>query len=176
MPLFLARMEELERIVEGTGDGKSGENITLSTIHSSKGLEYDCVIMVDLNNIEIPGQYALGKLRKDNDDSMVEEDRRLFYVGMTRAREYLYLIWPQIRNGFKEPRSMFIDEIAECLNKKAQDEIRDGMIVQHRKFGQGTVNAIYRRSDTGVLIEIDFGGTLRKLDLKTCMENGLLEF
>jgi len=173
---FLARMEELERIIERTGDGKSEGNITLTTLHSSKGLEYDCVIMVDLNNIDIPGQSALGKLRKDNDNYMIEEERRLFYVGMTRARKYLYLIWPQVRNGLKEPRSLFIDEVAECMDKKAQSEVKVGMIVQHKKFGQGIIKAIHSQENKGMLIEIDFGGILRKLDLKTCMENRLLEF
>jgi len=176
VPSFLVRMEELKSIIERSGEGEGGENITLTTLHSSKGLEYDCVIMVDLNNIEIPGQHALGKFRKDNDPSLIEEERRLFYVGMTRARKYLYLLWPQVRNGFKEPKSLFIEEVEECLNKKARSQVRTGMVVQHRRFGQGIINAIYRQDGGNMLIEIDFGGILRKLDLKTCIENRLLEF
>ncbi|HHV98797.1 MAG TPA: ATP-dependent helicase [Clostridiaceae bacterium] len=176
VPSFLERMVELKSIIESSGDGESEGYITLTTLHSSKGLEYDCVIMADLNNTEIPGQYALGKFRKDNDASLIEEERRLFYVGMTRARKYLYLLWPQVRNGFKEPKSLFIDEVEECLNKKAQGQVRAGMIVQHRKFGRGIINALYRQDDGNMLIEIDFGGILRKLDFKTCIENRLLDF
>ncbi len=174
--LFLARLEELERIVERAGDGKRGGNVTLTTLHSSKGLEFDCVIMADLNNMEIPGQYALSRLRKESDNPEIEEERRLFYVGMTRAREYLYLIWPQVRNGMKEPRSLFIDEMEECLNKKARDELKTGMVVRHSKFGEGIVIAVHRQNDSGIWVEIDFEGIIRKLDLKTCMENRLLEF
>ena len=62
---------------------KSG--VTISTLHSVKGLEYDCVYILDVNEGVMPYQKAV--LTED-----IEEERRMFYVGMTRARKQLTLV------------------------------------------------------------------------------------
>lgn len=173
---FLVRMEELEKILEGGGYAEKGRYVTLTTMHSSKGLEYDCVVMVDLNNTEIPGKYAAGISSKDSEDSLMEEERRLFYVGMTRAKTYLYLVWPENKGGMTEPRSVFVDEVIRCMNGELLNEIGEGVIVYHRKFGEGVIAAVYEHNNSHTLLEIDFGGVMRRLDFEVCMESGLLEF
>lgn len=82
--------------------------ITLSTIHGSKGLEYDNVFIIDLIEDEFPSAFSL---KSDTSSGMLEEERRLFYVGMTRARKNLKLI--TIKNLFdlKTSPSMFIKEL-----------------------------------------------------------------
>ncbi|MDO5026671.1 MAG: ATP-dependent helicase [Tissierellia bacterium] len=82
--------------------------LTLSTIHGSKGLEYDNVFLIDLIEDEFPSAFSL---KADSSDGMLEEERRLFYVGMTRAKKKLKLI--TIKNLFdiKAKPSMFLDEI-----------------------------------------------------------------
>jgi DNA helicase-2/ATP-dependent DNA helicase PcrA len=62
---------------------KSPDTVNLFTIHSAKGLEFRCVFLMGLTDEAIPGA----------EPEHVEEERRLFYVGMTRAREKLFLSW-----------------------------------------------------------------------------------
>ncbi|KJK42979.1 ATP-dependent DNA helicase [Lentzea aerocolonigenes] len=63
------------------------EGVTLASLHASKGLEWDAVFLVGLVEGTMPIQYAEG------DDAKIEEERRLLYVGVTRAREHLWLSW-----------------------------------------------------------------------------------
>lgn len=77
------------------------DNLTLSTIHSSKGLEFNIVFLIDL----IEGEFPSHQIHD------LEEERRLFYVGMTRAKEQLYLITLKTRNGEPVIPSTFYKEV-----------------------------------------------------------------
>jgi len=63
----------------------------LTTIHSSKGLEFDKVYMIDLVDGQFPSSKSISDCKEGN-DALMEEEVRLFYVGVTRARKYLELI------------------------------------------------------------------------------------
>jgi DNA helicase-2/ATP-dependent DNA helicase PcrA len=175
IPVFLDRLIEIEEILNEPKWDKCKSNVTLSTIHSAKGLEYDCVIMVDLINEEFPGSRSIEMMTKRNDSEMLEEERRLCYVGMTRAKTYLYLIAPQMKGNKKVTRSIFIDEVKECLNKKALDEIDEGTVVCHKQFGEGTVLSVYENQKKQIL-RVSFNGIERNLDLETCLDKGMLSF
>ncbi|QYK52301.1 MAG: UvrD-helicase domain-containing protein [Fimbriimonadaceae bacterium] len=90
--------------MKGNGDG-----VKLMTLHSSKGLEFPAVFLMGLEEGVFPHSRALGS------DSELEEERRLCYVGMTRAREALYLTYAQRRSQYGQanfnPRSRFIDDL-----------------------------------------------------------------
>ncbi|NIM19073.1 MAG: UvrD-helicase domain-containing protein [Candidatus Latescibacteria bacterium] len=88
--------------------------LTLMTLHNAKGLEFECVIIAGLEEGLFPHHSSL-----DNLDEL-EEERRLFYVGMTRAKKYLYLSFANMRRrmGFIEGEtpSRFLAEIPErCI-------------------------------------------------------------
>ena len=83
---------------------KSG--VTISTLHSVKGLEYDCVYILDVNEGVIP--YRKAVLEEE-----IEEERRMFYVGMTRARKQLTLCTVRERFDKKEEPSRFLDELLQ---------------------------------------------------------------
>lgn len=68
------------------------EGVTLASLHAAKGLEWDAVFLVGLAEGTLPIQHA------DGDDNAIEEERRLFYVGVTRAREHLWLSWSLSRH------------------------------------------------------------------------------
>ncbi|HEU5472559.1 MAG TPA: ATP-dependent DNA helicase UvrD2 [Actinophytocola sp.] len=68
------------------------EGVTLASLHSAKGLEWDAVFLVGLVDGTLPIQYAEG------DAAAIEEERRLLYVGVTRAREHLWLSWALSRS------------------------------------------------------------------------------
>ncbi|MDO5688855.1 MAG: ATP-dependent helicase [Tissierellia bacterium] len=96
----------------------SPDAVTLSTIHSAKGLEYDSVYMIDLVDGEFPSQHSC-KMDPRGDSMAQEEERRLFYVGMTRAKSSLTLISLKTRNGKKVQSSRFFEEVRR-MNKKKQ--------------------------------------------------------
>ena len=68
------------------------EGVTLASLHAAKGLEWDAVFLVGLAEGMVPIQHA------DGDEAAVEEERRLFYVGVTRARKHLWLSWSLSRH------------------------------------------------------------------------------
>lgn len=84
---------------------KRPTNLILSTIHSSKGLEYDDVFIIDLVKNEFPVLAS-----KDDYYERLEEERRIFYVGMTRAKENLHLLSLEFRNKKRvDPSSFYLD-------------------------------------------------------------------
>lgn len=86
-------------------------NLVLQTIHRSKGLEYDSVFIVDMNKNEFPIiDY------EQNPEKSLEEERRVFYVGMTRAKEKLFILSTKKRNNKKTLPSEFYTTV-KYLNK-----------------------------------------------------------
>ena len=83
--------------------------VTLATLHAAKGLEWDAVFLVGLHEGGLPLSHAIR-----SGDEQIEEERRLLYVGITRAREHLALSWARSRNaGSRASRrpSRFLDAI-----------------------------------------------------------------
>lgn len=102
---FLSRLTELEKMMQQGFDSEDSNAIVLSTIHSSKGLEYDTVYMVDVYDGRFPSSRPnIFSRSKDNADGE-QEERRLFYVGITRAKNHLTLFY------LKDQTSRFIDEL-----------------------------------------------------------------
>ena len=106
--IVLLNGETSERRVEPETDA-----IKLTTIHQAKGLEYDVVFLIGLADGQFPGRRAI-----ENGD--VEEERRLFYVAVTRARNELYLSYPKIASragpgGMMLTPSRFILELPTDL-------------------------------------------------------------
>jgi DNA helicase-2/ATP-dependent DNA helicase PcrA len=87
--------------------GRSPDHLNLTTLHSAKGLEYDVVVMLGMEEGRIPWS-------SDSDDTL-REKRRLFYVRLTLARHEVHLVysgWYKNRFGrFTEGRSRFVDEV-----------------------------------------------------------------
>lgn len=97
--------EELKRQSQNSKN-KEIEGVHIMTMHSSKGLEFSNVFLVDVNEGITPHKKAV--LPED-----VEEERRLFYVAMTRAKERLYIFSPKQRYSKNTAPSRFIDEITQ---------------------------------------------------------------
>jgi DNA helicase II / ATP-dependent DNA helicase PcrA len=79
---------------EPTGDRSEpdDEKVTLSSIHQAKGLEWKAVFLIWL----VDGQFPNGRILEADDQDMLEEERRLFYVALTRAKDELYLTYPMM--------------------------------------------------------------------------------
>ena len=78
--------------------------VRLMTIHASKGLEFKQVFLIAANEGRIPYQKAKA-------DKEIEEERRLFYVAMTRAKDFLKICYVKIKNGKEVTPSRFVDEL-----------------------------------------------------------------
>ncbi len=110
---FLERLT-LDTTVLGTDDPRDREGVTLITMHNTKGLEYDNVFCVGLEDRLIPG--------KNVDDAKAEEEeRRILYVAMTRARKRLYLSYARSRMmwghlEYSSPSCFFLDIPSSLLD------------------------------------------------------------
>lgn len=94
-----------DSILQAPEDGP----LTFSTIHGVKGLEFDQVFILDLINGEFPSLQSL------EDPLVLEEERRLFYVAMTRAKKELYLLRPKRIFSMPTEKSLFLKEVEKIL-------------------------------------------------------------
>ncbi|WP_342537708.1 ATP-dependent helicase [Sporosarcina sp. FSL K6-1540] len=186
---FATRLKELEQAVKNAKFNAPENAVTLSTFHSAKGLEFRRVFMIDLLKGVIPSE------EDESDVAMLEEARRLFYVGMTRAKNRLELLSYGQDEGKLKEDSRFLNEVRGLLLKPGEankeqkpvkikkasialnpdgiqdsDELAVGTAVKHRVFGQGEVT----RRD-GDEIHIQFGKIEKRLDLETVLSLRLLE-
>ena len=191
---LLDRLEELRMLIAAKADVNSDVPFVLSTIHSSKGLEYDRVVLLDAFDGVLPAKPEIC-CRTPEDTRQYEEDRRLFYVAMTRARHKLVLF------DCKTMPSVFVQEVifnfpesrAERERAKAETNrvlgrnkpaaagsalppvdvaavTRVGAAVQHAVFGRGVVTEF-----DGRFVTVEFSGMrVKKLDAALVAEKHLL--
>lgn len=168
---FIDRLNELQTLIENAKDNRGTQAITLSTIHSAKGLEFDNVFIVDLIDGDFPSLSSLEAVHI-GDLKPLEEERRLFYVGMTRARNNLHLLSFNYRNDERVFYSSFIHELESLMNieKTENHKFKIGMNVYHDKFGDGVIKDIDKTT-----IAIRFkNGDIKQLSLSLCIEKNLL--
>jgi len=149
--------EELKKQARSMGE-KDG--VEFATMHSSKGLEYRTVFIIDANESITPHKRAL--LPED-----MEEERRLFYVAMTRAKEELQICFCKERYGKETKASRFIEELKGTL-----DEICAGTLIQHRKYGRGVVKRV---AEGKIVAYFLYSQKEMVFDGKTCLSKGIIK-
>lgn len=109
-------LEEVALLSDVETGKQNGDSVTLMTLHGAKGLEFPVVFMVGMEETIFPHSRAL------YDSQEMEEERRLCYVGMTRAREELYMLYATGRMLYGSPQhnppSRFISDIAGDLMRE----------------------------------------------------------
>ncbi len=118
--------------------------LTLMTLHSAKGLEFDVVFLAGLDEGIFPHSRATGGLSGHADDSEMEEERRLMYVGVTRARKRLFITHAERRKmwgnyNYYEP-SRFINEIPFKLTNRKEENTRQSKNDSYRNRFNGYDN------------------------------------
>lgn len=199
---FLQRLNALQKLVSSGGTHPDSKFI-LSTIHASKGLEYDNVILIDVLDGTFPNILAKkkGEPLSSEEEEALEEERRLFYVGVTRAKQHLELISAKRAYGVElREQPSFIYELLPYVPKKrrgasqikpekskksfqppkpdekarAAMQAKDylpGTLVRHQQFGEGVVE-----EKTGNFVSVRFENReVKKLDLLTCLNHQLIE-
>lgn len=158
---FLNMLEELEYDIENKAPDY-GADVILSTIHSAKGLEYDNVIIADAIDGIMPGAEA-----------DTEEERRLFYVGLTRAKESLMIL------KYSDCYMPFVYLMEKILRKtqpgrsvyetSVNMELEPGDVIIHKSFGTGMVMSVEGDTVTAV-----FGSSRRVLSYGFCISHGMI--
>lgn len=139
---------------------KDADCVAMATMHSSKGLEYQVVFIIDSNEGITPHHKAI--LEEDMD-----EERRLFYVAVTRAKEYLHIYSVRERYNKELESSRFIGELLlDC------DALVPGTIIEHKTYGIGMIKS---NVDGRIVIYFDRLKKERTLDLSFCLQNSLLK-
>lgn len=176
LPDFANRLSYLEDLIRSSHHNKGTEAVTLSTIHSAKGLEWEKVYMVDLVEGIIPDRQAVDS--QENAGEGLEEERRLFYVGMTRAKRQLTLCSANLY--FQKPVSVssFVRAVSLLLDGKdpvavetaTHDSFAAGLVVIHKSFGEGVIT-----SDRGNLLTVRFNNGMERLFMRDiCEKQNLL--
>ena len=106
LKVFQGRLKYLDNLMDTSSKEQKG--IFLSTIHSAKGKEYKHVYMIDVFEGMFPSKES-----KEVDPIIVEEERRLFYVGMTRAKDTLTILFPATIGENKTDVSVFLKELSQ---------------------------------------------------------------
>ena len=165
---FITRLQELEKMIRNS-DNKA-TRVTLSTMHSSKGLEFDHVVILDLIEGLFPSAVAVEEKLNDNRE-LYEEEVRLFYVAATRAKKRLYLFESHKINGCTAYPSRFLYHLlGEELSPQAE---LCGKKVYHSVYKNGTV--IESADGDNIMVEFEWFGT-KTISLSYCLENGIIKF
>ena len=121
------RLQELAQVIREKEQGPDGK-VILSTIHSSKGLEYDNVVLMDVINGVFPSKIIKNfKTATPQEKNECEEERRIFYVGMTRAKDKLtifkYSGEPSIFVGELLPKEKALDDAATVSGSRKRENV-----------------------------------------------------
>lgn len=166
-------LEEVSLIADISNHTEDGDVVTLMTLHSAKGLEFPVVFLIGMEEGLFPHNMSLM-------ENNLEEERRLCYVGITRAKERLYLTNAKRRMLYGKDNmnmpSRFISEIDEKLIEKIgpkeenkvidkkqmytndNNDITEGSIISHEQYGTGVVVKC-----DGSLISVAFKTGIKKL-------------
>jgi DNA helicase-2/ATP-dependent DNA helicase PcrA len=164
-------LEEVALVSDADNGGETGQAVTLMTLHAAKGLEFPVVFMPGLEETILPHSRAL------YDQHEMEEERRLCYVGMTRAREELYMLYSSSRMLYggvqHNTPSRFLSEIdgefahtgfagayeqptysqptlpSTSNEPRYVPDLQEGDGVKHQLFGNGTI--LEMEGDTAVI-------------------------
>lgn len=120
---FFHAINQYKRSLNSKKEGKKGK-VVLSTIHSAKGLEYKNVFVFNVNEENLP-------IKKKGIDTDIEEERRIMYVAITRAKDNLYVL------SLEDKVSRFVSQM-----KMSLVDLYFNMQVEHVAFGKGVVKKI----------------------------------
>ena len=173
---LFCRLDELENIILNSPNTES--DFILSTIHSSKGLEYDNVILIDVADGIFPKSDPHPVAPEDI--KALEEERRLFYVGITRAKKELSIIKytsPDLSSTFSN--FIFLKKtqtnnkaIQKKFNKNtvSPDNLNVGTEFEHKIFGKVCITTI---NDGIATIKLK-NHTVKSIDLSFALSNGII--
>ena len=165
---YLEHIEKVKSEIVESRNNKNSEGVIFTTMHSAKGLEFPYVYIIGANEGTIPHEKSYDIEDDKKRKEAIEEERRLLYVGITRAQDELYISSPKNKYGRKVFQSMFLDEI-KSPTKEDIKAIKIGDKIVHNKFGDGVIIG-----KDGKMIEVKFKRGVKDLDYSICFKNGII--
>ncbi|CEJ74994.1 DNA helicase [[Clostridium] sordellii] len=165
---YLEHIEKVKSEIIESRNNKNSEGVIFTTMHSAKGLEFPYVYIIGANEGTIPHEKSYDIEDDKKRKEAIEEERRLLYVGITRAQDELYISSPKNKYGRKVFQSRFIDEI-KSPTKEDIKAIKIGDKIVHNKFGDGVIIG-----KDGKMIEVKFKRGVKDLDYSICFKNGII--
>lgn len=160
---FLEHVHDVSEKLKNNKKVSDKDAITLSTIHGVKGMEFKNVFIINCCEENIPHKNSV----PDN----LEEERRLFYVGITRAIDNLWLSIAHEMRGKEKSPSRFIEECGFELKDTYNGNFEVGDSVKHISFGKGKITFLDKST-----MEIEFDNRVRrKFDTVVLGNNGLIK-
>lgn len=160
---FLAHVNNVQENLKEIKKSSNVDGVILSTIHGVKGMEFKNVYIIDLVDEILPHKNGMEN---------IEEERRLFYVGITRAINNVHMYSPKSINGKLRKVSLLLPDGLLNSKKKANNMgIECGDLISHSYFGQGKVERIIDET-----IDISFeDNIMRRFSIKTLIENNIIK-
>ena len=192
---FLNRLSHLYQLSQQSAQQMTPA-INLLTFHASKGLEFNTVFLIDCMDGITPSSSALNQHLLHEEEEF-EEERRLFYVAMTRARHQLQILSVANKHNMLFNRSVFVKDVHQILHPKSATEsspqpkrtasgrsiselksmnlttavdlkaYQVGVLIHHQRFGDGTIIDL-----EGEIATIQFEHEQKRISLRITVENG----
>jgi DNA helicase-2/ATP-dependent DNA helicase PcrA len=183
-PSLLDYLQQVALFSDADSYDTSAERVALMTLHAAKGLEFENVFIIGLEEGLLPHE------RSYDDEEEMEEERRLFFVGMTRAKTGLNLSWARYRTVrgqmLRTVRSEFLEEAgidlagpdaqADASDSTADDDhgqngrplpqFAGGQLVQHQHFGLGRVKEFVDMGENSIVVVTFNTGQTKTLMVK----------
>ena len=166
---YLTHIEKVKEELSQNHKNKELDGVVFTTMHSAKGLEFRNVYIIGINEGTIPHEKSYDIDDEEKKLEQIEEERRLMYVGMTRAEESLTLSSPINKYGKKAFKSRFLDEIKNPTKEEISN-IKIGDKIYHKTFKDGRIVG-----KDGSMVQVKFKDTEKTLDYKLCIRNNIIE-
>ncbi len=172
-PSLIDYLQQISLFSDADAYDASSERVALMTLHAAKGLEFENVFIVGVEDGLLPHERS----NAGEDEDELEEERRLFFVGITRAKTGLYISYARYRTVrgqmLRTIPSQFLFELGQDLIEQAQEnrycddnenisqiDFEAGQLVRHKTFGLGRVKEFIDMGENSVVVvEFDSGQT-----------------
>ena len=172
-PSLVDYLQQISLFSDADAYDASSDRVSLMTLHAAKGLEFENVFIVGVEDGLLPHERS----NAGEDEDELEEERRLFFVGITRAKTGLYISFARYRTMrgqmLRTIPSQFLFELGQDLIEQAQEnrycddnenisqtDFEAGQLVRHKTFGPGRVKEFIDMGENSVVVvEFDSGQT-----------------
>jgi DNA helicase-2/ATP-dependent DNA helicase PcrA len=172
-PSLVEYLQQIALFSDADAYDASAQRVAMMTLHSAKGLEFDTVFIVGVEEGLLPHE------RSADDGDETEEERRLFFVGITRAKTNLQMSFARYRqirgqtlrtipsqflfelglsfnessfqSEIRNPQAEILNHQSSIINNQSSPQFRRGDIVVHKKFGLGTVKEFADMGENSVV-------------------------
>ena len=157
VPEWIQYADEINLKIDSINKSRSKKGVSISTMHKAKGLEWDTLFLLGANEGTVPSE-------KTVEQGGLEEERRLFYVAVTRAKRELYISYTDNNEAHKSRFvSEFLGQDKEKTGTGKGYKFRKGQKVQHQDYGKGTILQI---SPDAIAVKFDNSAVICKFAKK----------